>query len=62
MGMGFAYIVPSLEIAESVVGSIAGRGRHRARIIGEVRAGRDEQVRTVLHKPYEGPALEFTGY
>jgi len=62
MGMGFAYIVPSLETAERVVELIAGRGQHRARIIGEVRGGRDEQVRTVLHKPYEGPPLEYAGY
>ena len=62
MGMGFAYIVPSLETAEAVVGLIAGRGEHRARIIGQVSAGRDGEVRTVLHKPYEGPAVEFTGY
>jgi phosphoribosylformylglycinamidine cyclo-ligase len=67
MGMGFAYILPSLEKAEAAVALIAERGQHRARIIGEVRpgrrrAGQEEPVRTVLHKPYEGPALEFAGY
>ena len=62
MGMGYAYIVPSVEMAEKVVALIAGRGEHRARIVGEVRAGRDEEVRTVLHKPYEGPKLEYVGY
>ncbi len=62
MGLGFAYVVPSLEKAESVVRLIAERGEHRAQIIGEVRPGPDEQVRTVLHKPYEGPKLEFVGY
>ena len=62
MGLGFAYIVPSLETAEAVVRLIAERGRHRAHIIGEVRAGEEEQPRTILHKPYEGSALEYAGY
>jgi phosphoribosylformylglycinamidine cyclo-ligase len=62
MGMGFAYIVPSLETAERVVELIAERGQHRAQIIGEVRSGQDEQARTVLHRPYEGPKLEYVGY
>lgn len=34
MGMGFAYIVPNLEIAEGIVKLINERGEHKAKIIG----------------------------
>jgi phosphoribosylformylglycinamidine cyclo-ligase len=62
MGMGFAYIAPTLKMAEEMVKLIAERGEHRAQIIGEVRTHEGGQLRTVLHKPYEGPPVEFVGY
>ncbi len=62
MGMGFAYIVPSLEMAQAVVKFIAERGHRRAQIVGEVRRCEEPQPRTILHKPYEGPPVVFVGY
>jgi phosphoribosylaminoimidazole (AIR) synthetase len=62
MGMGFAYIAPTLKMAEEMVKLIAERGEHRAQIIGEVRAWKGEGLRTILHNPYEGPPVEYVGY
>jgi len=64
MGMGFAYVVPSLEIAEGMVRLINKRSENKAQIVGEVAKAREGEtvLRTTLHKPYEGPALEFVGY
>jgi phosphoribosylformylglycinamidine cyclo-ligase len=62
MGMGFAYIVPALEVAEVVVRIIADRGENTAKIVGEVREHTGSQPCTVLHKPFEGPPLKFVGY
>lgn len=62
MGMGFAYIVPSLDAAEAVVRLIADRGENAAKIVGEVREHDGTVPRTIIHKPYGGPALEFVGY
>jgi phosphoribosylaminoimidazole (AIR) synthetase len=63
-GMGFAYIVPTLDVAERIVRLINDRGRNSAKIVGEVRAARKSEtdLRTTLHKPYKGPALDFVGY
>jgi phosphoribosylformylglycinamidine cyclo-ligase len=62
MGMGFAYMAPTLEIAEKIVALIRERGEHRAKVVGEVRAYAGKQLRTVMHKPYEGPPVELVGY
>jgi phosphoribosylformylglycinamidine cyclo-ligase len=62
MGMGFAYVVPSLEVAEGVVEVIRQRGENRAKIVGEVRKNEGKTLRTTIHKPYEGPPLDFVGY
>jgi len=62
MGMGFAYLVPSLEMAEGVVEILRQRGENRARIVGEVRKNEGKTLRTTIHKPYEGPPLDFVGY
>jgi phosphoribosylformylglycinamidine cyclo-ligase len=62
MGMGFAYIAPSVESAEVIVRLIEGRGENQAAIVGEVRACQESQPCTVLHKPYEGKPLTFVGY
>lgn len=62
MGMGFAYIVPSLDIADAVVKVIHRRGENRAKIVGEVRKYQGVELRTTIHKPYEGPPIELVGY
>jgi len=62
MGMGFAYIVPSLDIAEKVVDLINKRGENTAKIVGEVRASDKEELVTRLHTPYDENILEFVGY
>jgi len=61
-GMGFAYVVPNLETAEGVVELINERGENRAQIVGEVRRSDERELRTTLHKPYEGGVLNFVGY
>ena len=64
MGMGFAYIVPDQDTAEAVVKFINERGENHAQIVGRVHTARksDEGLRTTMHKPYEGPKLDFVGY
>jgi len=62
MGMGFAFIVPSLEIAEDLVSIIQERGENKAKIVGEVRGNDEPELRTTIHKPYVGEPLDFTGY
>lgn len=62
MGMGFAYIAPSLDIAEGIAKLINQRGQNVAKIVGEVRGSKKEDLRTTLHKPYEGSSIDFIGY
>jgi len=68
MGMGFAYIVPTHEIASQCIKQIHeledGEIKLTAKIIGEVsQAKRSEtSLRTTIHKPYEGTKLDFVGY
>ncbi len=62
MGMGFAYVAPSLEIAEGIVKLINKRGENRASIVGEVKKSEDKELKTVLHKPYEGNKIDYSGY
>lgn len=65
MGMGFAYIVPTLDIAEKVVKLINSRGENTASIVGEVGKLKEseKELRTTLHKPYDGgEPLDFSGY
>lgn len=62
MGMGFAYIVPDLDIAEKVVSMINSRGEHIAKIVGEVVANDKPDLITRIHKPYEGKEISFVGY
>ncbi len=61
-GMGFAYVVPTLDIAERIVDMVNIRGVNRAKIVGQVKASDEQELRTTLHKPFEGPALDFVGY
>jgi len=58
MGMGFAYIVPSIQVADGVASRINARGEHTAKIVGEVVA-HDGELTTRLHK--DG-IHEFVGY
>jgi len=61
-GMGFAYITPTLDIAENIVDFINRRGDNTAQVVGEVAAGNGEPI-TMLTKPYEGKEpLYFKGY
>ena len=65
MGMGFAYVVPDLDVAEKVVDLINKRGENTAKITGEVGKLKESetQLRTTLHKPYDGgKPLDFVGY
>ncbi len=62
MGMGFAYIVPSQEIAERIVKLINGRDQNTAKIVGGVRESRESKLKTVLHTPYEREPIEFVDY
>jgi phosphoribosylformylglycinamidine cyclo-ligase len=62
MGMGFAFVVPSLCIAECVVALINERGEHTAKIVGEVARCDGKDLRTTIHKPYEGEPLTIVGY
>jgi len=59
MGMGFAYVAPTLEAAEKAVKIL---GEDRAKIVGEVRSNPDADLRTTIHKPYEGEPIDFVGY
>ena len=59
-GMGFAYIVPDMETAESVVDLINKRGENKAKIVGEVRENKELELKTVLN--YKGDKIEFVGY
>lgn len=61
MGMGFAYIAPSLDIGEGIVKTINEMGKNRAKIVGEVVFNKGE-LRTTLYKPYEGEPIDFVGY
>jgi phosphoribosylformylglycinamidine cyclo-ligase len=62
MGMGFSYIVPNLKTAEGIKDFINSRGYHSAKIVGEVKASDENQLRTTIHKPYEGEKIDFIGY
>ncbi len=64
MGMGFAYIVPNLETAEAIVSLINERGEHTAKIVGRVGKLKksERELRTTLHKPYEGELVNLIGY
>ncbi len=63
MGMGFAYVVPTQDIAEKVVALINERGENTAQIVGEVRSSDEGDLVTRLHQPFEGKGpLEFVGY
>ncbi len=62
MGMGFAYIAPSLIVAEGIVKLINKRGENKAKIVGVVEESREKGLITRLHEPYEGNALEFKDY
>jgi phosphoribosylformylglycinamidine cyclo-ligase len=62
MGMGFAYVAPNLDVAEGIVGLVNGRAENRAYIVGEVRKSDEEELRTIIHRPYEGGPISFVGY
>ncbi len=62
MGMGFAYVAPDLETAEGIVGLINRRGENTAKIVGDVKRDVGVELRTIIHKPYEGKLIEFKGY
>ena len=62
LGMGFAYIAPNLDIAESIVKLINERGENKADIVGSVHESSEAELRTTIHKPYEGKKLDFIGY
>jgi phosphoribosylformylglycinamidine cyclo-ligase len=62
MGMGFAYVVPSQEVAEGIVKFINGRGENKAQIVGEVRFNGKKKLRTTMCKPYEGDPIDYEGY
>ncbi len=61
-GMGFAYIAPDMETAEGIVKLVNEAGENRAKIVGEVRDNKDKEIKTTIHKPYEGEPITFTGY
>ncbi len=61
MGTGFGYIFPSQEMASKSVDLINKRGENRAKIMGEVVSNKGE-LRTAIHKPYEGKPVTLTGY
>ncbi len=62
MGMGFAYVVPSFEIAEGIVKLINDQGQNTAKIVGELRKSKEGDLRTILHTPYETNPIDFVGY
>ena len=65
--MGFAFIAPK-KIATEIVNLINTQqfedGAIQAQIVGEVGklGGSEKELRTTLHKPYEGGKLDFVGY
>jgi phosphoribosylformylglycinamidine cyclo-ligase len=63
-GMGFAYIFPTFNMAEQAVKLINQRGENRAQIVGEVAhsAKGETELRTTIHKPYDGALIDFVGY
>ncbi|MCK4596440.1 hypothetical protein KAU04_00320, partial [bacterium] len=58
----FAYIVPTLQMAEEVVELIRRAGENRAKIVGEVGRNEKPDLRTTIRRPYEGEPLDFVGY
>ncbi|MBR9691625.1 hypothetical protein GOV06_02465 [Candidatus Woesearchaeota archaeon] len=68
MGMGFAYIVPTQDIAERVVQLIneqgeSEQGKNTAKIVGKVEASDEEDLRTTIHNPLGQKGKEdFIGY
>ncbi len=62
MGMGFALIAPSLRTAEGIVRLVNQESSQRAAVVGEVMKNSGRELRTTIHKPYEGPAINFVGY
>jgi len=62
MGMGFAFIAPSIKSAEEIVDLINKRGENKAQIVGEVAESNEKELKTTLHKPYEGGPIDFVGY
>ncbi len=62
MGMGFAFIVPSKNIANTVVKLINDGGENKAKIVGEVARNDSKVLQTTLHKPYEGKPITLKGY
>ena len=63
-GMGFAYIFPTIDMAEKGVDLINSRGENTAKIVGEVRelAKGETELRTTMHRPYQGGLIDFVGY
>lgn len=62
-GMGFAFIVPNQKIGERIVNYLNGTGKFTSAIVGEVAKSNDAELRTTIHKPYEGKGpLNFVGY
>ena len=63
MGMGFAYIVPDLIIAESIIKYLNKSG-HRAKIVGAVERAQKSQkeLTTTLWDSGNRDFVKFVGY
>src|SRR3989344_6215631 len=62
MGMGFAYIAPSLKIAEEIVKITESRREHTAKIAGEIRQNSSKGLRTIINNSYDGGPITIEGY
>jgi phosphoribosylformylglycinamidine cyclo-ligase len=62
MGMGFAYVAPTEELATEIVDFINERGEHKAKIVGKVIESDRDELTTILHEPTSKKIIEFEGY
>ena len=62
MGMGFAYIAPSLRTAEKIIKIIESRGDHHAEVVGRVVYNPEGGLKTVIPKTYSREPVTIRGY
>jgi len=62
MGMGFAYIAPSLRAVGKIIEIIQSRGDHYAHVVGRVVHNPEGGLKTVIPKTYSGESVTIRGY
>lgn len=62
MGMGFAYIAPTLEKAGKIAGMINLRRYHHAEVVGMIEENKDKGLKTQVKNLFESEPITIEGY